>query len=223
MIAAPTRPTEEQSSQWQDEFLKLLPTIKRNARCAFRHLPSEAREEAIAEVVASTTCAYERLHERGEPHRAFGSVLCKFAVAQYHAGRRVGSPTNSRDVCSPSRHCDGETEIQQIGSPRDQRGGWREQLVDNRQTPVPIQAAFRIDFSAWLRTLEKRDRRISLGLARGDRTCDVAQRHDITNGRVSQLRRDLAKSWERFRGDRDFISSLAAGSTEPDRIASRRS
>jgi hypothetical protein len=56
--------------------------------------------------------------------------------------------------------------------------------------------------------LSIRDRTIALLLAVGERTSDVAQRLGITAGRVSQLRRTLARSWMDYHGfdpaDREF-------------------
>lgn len=49
-----------------------------------------------------------------------------------------------------------------------------ESLIDNRRTPVPKQAAFRIDFPRWLNGLTFRDRRIADRLAMGYSTSEVA-------------------------------------------------
>jgi hypothetical protein len=76
-------------------------------------------------------------------------------------------------------------------------------LVDNRRTPVPDQAAFRIDFPSWLSTLSARDRRIVSDLAAGERTGDVARKFDVSAGRISQMRGQLKESWEAFGGGDD--------------------
>ena len=52
-----------------------------------------------------------------------------------------------------------------------------------------------------LASLCRRDRRIAESLAIGNRTSDVAQRFDVSAGRVSQLRRELSESWKTFVGD----------------------
>lgn len=76
-------------------------------------------------------------------------------------------------------------------------------MVENDRTPVPDQAAFRIDFPQWLGTLSARDRRIVNDLATGERTGDVARKFGVSAGRVSQLRGQLKESWEEFVGDSD--------------------
>jgi DNA-directed RNA polymerase specialized sigma subunit len=59
----------------------------------------------------------------------------------------------------------------------------------------------RCDFSDWLKSLKRRDRRIAEVLAVGERTQNVAKRFKVSAGRVSQLRRELAESWRAFVGD----------------------
>ena len=55
----------------------------------------------------------------------------------------------------------------------------------------PSQAAFRLDFPAWLTTRTERDRRLAEDLMTGERTSDVSTKFGLTQGRISQLRRDF--------------------------------
>jgi hypothetical protein len=73
-----------------------------------------------------------------------------------------------------------------------------ERLRDNTLTPVPEQAAFRIDFPVWRCTRTERDRRVIDALMAGGRTRDVSQMFGLSPGRVSQLRRDFLEDWRRF-------------------------
>jgi hypothetical protein len=73
-----------------------------------------------------------------------------------------------------------------------------EALHDNTQTPPDEQCAFRIDFPAWRASRTERDRRILDDLMLGERALDVAARHGLSPGRVSQLRRELHDDWELF-------------------------
>lgn len=73
-----------------------------------------------------------------------------------------------------------------------------EALYDNAQTPVPDQVSFRLDFTAWLATLTDRDRRLICDLMLGERTADVAGKHGLSAGRVSQLRREFMADWQHF-------------------------
>ena len=70
------------------------------------------------------------------------------------------------------------------------------------KSPVPDQVAFRLDFPAWLLSLSQRDRRVVEDLLLGERTLDVARRHGLSPGRVSQLRREFLDGWRAFCGER---------------------
>jgi hypothetical protein len=171
--------------------------VEQQARIAFRDCAAEAKEEAIAEVVASAACAYRRLYECGELERAFASALVRYAVAQFRVGRRVGGRLNVHDVMSP--HCRRRkgVSVRRLSEEHD----WREMLADHpRSTPADI-AAIRIDFKSWLRTLNGRDRRIVRMLAIGETTKYVARAFCLTAGRVSQLRREFHTKWQAFIGE----------------------
>jgi hypothetical protein len=66
--------------------------------------------------------------------------------------------------------------------------------------PVPDIMSFRVNFSDWLHRLARRDRRIAESLALGNRTGEVVGWFNVTAARISQLRRELARSWRAFRG-----------------------
>ena len=77
---------------------------------------------------------------------------------------------------------------------------FREALLDNVQTPVPDQVSFRCDFPAYLETLSERDGNIALDLMTGERTSDVARKHEVSPARISQLRRRFHDGWQAYCG-----------------------
>jgi len=82
-----------------------------------------------------------------------------------------------------------------------------EAVVEDTHTPVAEQAAFRIDFPAWLKVLTKRNRRIAEALALGHGTGEVARHFRVSESRVSQLRRELCQSWQEFHGERALAAA----------------
>src|SRR4051812_4210781 len=77
---------------------------------------------------------------------------------------------------------------------------WRERLAeDNRISPAD-EAAFRLDFAAWLEGLTPRKRRIAELLAEGHEGLVVARAVGCSPGRVSQVRAELEASWREFQG-----------------------
>ncbi len=81
-------------------------------------------------------------------------------------------------------------------------------MVEDRHAGPAAVASTRIDFAAWLRILRPRERRIANVLASGETTGDVARRFDVSHGRISQIRRELKRSWGSFQGE---VEGVVAG------------
>lgn len=199
IAAARTHPTQPEARH--ELFLALLPKIRRRACMAFRHLGAEARDEAVAEVTANAYVAFDRLVERGKLDVVFATALVRFAIRQFHAGRRVGSRFTVRDVTSPAAQRRYRFCFERIDRVDPATGEWLEAVVEDAATPVADQAAFRCDFPAWLRTQSRRKQRIAEALSLGHMTSEVARRFHVSTGRVSQFRQELLASWLAFHGE----------------------
>jgi hypothetical protein len=196
------------------QFLAILPRIERHARVYFRQLSAIKKEEALADVVALAWKWFCRLVERGKDVNAFVSALATYAARAVQNGRRLCGQLKAKDVLSEraqrrhgfrveplplsTRTC--HEELNGLGGQR-QLDIYEERLQDNTRTPPDEQAAFRIDFPAWLRTRTHRDRRIINDMVVGERTMHLARRFGISPARVSQLRREYHQDWRRFTGE----------------------
>lgn len=136
------------ATDWQQRFLELLPEIRRHASFAFRTLRAEAREDAVAEAIANAFVAFKRLVDKNRSEKAHPSVLARFAARQIRAGRRVGMSLNCNDVLSRSAQLKHQLHIERIEDHNARGEAWTELTLEDRQTPVPDQAAFRCDFPA---------------------------------------------------------------------------
>lgn len=192
-----------------DQFLAILPRLRSQFYHAFRRFQPEQKEETLDEATANAFAAFVRLWNRGRQHVAKPTPLAQYAIAQWFAGRRVGTAINGQDVSSPYAQRKHRITLQRIDHCNAEEESWREAALEDRKTPVPDQAAFRIDFPEWLRQLSRRDRKIALQLARGATTSEVAERFQLTWGRVSQLRREFRESWGEFHGDQDDADATA--------------
>lgn len=208
MIAfARTLCSHKPSPTWHSGLLKMLPAIRRQARIAFRHLRSEARHDAVQEVLANATVAYARLAALGKTSVAYPSVLARFGIAQFRSGRRVGNRLNIRETLSGYAQQKKGFRVERLDKYDEDEGEWREAVVqDTRTLPVPETVAFRIDFADWLASLPRRNRRIAQSLAVGNHTGEVGRRFKVSAGRVSQLRRQLATSWKQFVSQPDNLA-----------------
>ena len=72
---------------------------------------------------------------------------------------------------------------------------WIDALVEDKRAGVPDQVAAKIDVGDWFATLTNRMKEIAKDLAFGCSTSEVAKKHGLTAGRISQMRRVLEESW----------------------------
>ena len=177
-----------------DQFLKMLPGIRRYARLALRQLRAEEREEAIQEVVAAAFCAFGRLVELGREDLAYPTPLARYALARFRSGRRVGSRYGSGDVCS-------QIAQRQRGFSLQSLTAWAEDLADNTSTPVIDQVIFRLDFPAWLGRQSRSQQKLAQFLLVGNTPAEAAQRFGVSRARICQLRGKLRASWQAFQAD----------------------
>ena len=207
MIAITKTPLSALEISENKQFLKMLPLIRYQARRAFCRVPAELRDELMAEVVAHAFCGFARLVNSGRARVAYATPLAGYAIQAVRAGRRVGTKSNARDLTSPTRNYP----IESLDALAFQQGQWCEALVEDRRTTPADIAAARIDVAAWLRSLSRRHRRIAISLARGETGTYVARQFHVSPARISQIRKCLGDSWERFQGtDVERRSSLAA-------------
>jgi DNA-directed RNA polymerase specialized sigma24 family protein len=191
----------------------MLPAICLHARICFRRLDPEAREEAVQEVLCNAMRAYVRLVELGKVDVAYPTVLARYGVAQVRDGRKVGAKLNIRDVMSPYCQRQKGVVVERLDLYDAEEDAWREILVEDRHAGPADVAATRMDFDGWLQSLPKRLRKIATVLATSETTSATARRFGVSDGRVSQIRRELYNAWRRFVGeapDADDAASATA-------------
>lgn len=187
----------------QAAFLALLPTIESVARLHFRHVRSpDAKLDHLAEAVAISWSWYCRLMRKGRDPVHFPVTFARLVARAVNSGRRLCGQERARDALSPvcqrrrgfvvAPLPDGSAMIGNL---------FDEALADNTRTPVPDQVQFRVDFPSWRMTLTRRRRVVLDAMAVGHRTRDLARTFELSQGRVSQLRRELCASWRAFCGD----------------------
>lgn len=57
-----------------------------------------------------------------------------------------------------------------------------------------------IDYQVWLASYDERKRGIAEALSLGGTTQEVARQFDVSQGRISQMRREFKRDWEQFKG-----------------------
>ena len=203
-VIAPREPINQKRSipTWHAKFLELLPGIQRYARHAFRRLSVELQADLTQEVVANCLVAFVHLVDRGKGDIAYATPLAMFAVRQVRAGRRVGSRLNIHDVSSQYAQLAKGIRLERLDHYDSKSEEWQEIVVEDRRATAADVARVRIDFQDWLQALSRRRRRIAQMLAAGEATRAVAKQFRLSDGRISQVRRELADSWLVFQGDK---------------------
>ena len=186
---------------WHQKFLDMLPLIRKYAHNAFQHLDPDGRDDAVHEVIANALVAFARLVQLGKANLAYPSVLARYGAAQFRQGRRVGNRWRVGEVLAEYAQRNKGFLVERLDRFHKESGEWLEAIVEDTQTPVPDQVAFRIDFPEWLNSQTRRNRRIAEALAVGTSTAEVAKRFNLSSGRISQLRQQFHRSWLEFQGD----------------------
>jgi hypothetical protein len=197
-----------QLASLHDKFLVLLPKIELHGRIYFRHLKPHKKEEVLQEMRALAWKWFLRLASRGKDAAEFVSVFNDFLARAVNDGRKILGREKPKDVMNQRTQKRHGFKVESLpGSDRgfnanvhghQDHDDFADRLQDNTVTPVPDQAAFRIDWRAWMKTRPERDRRIIKDLMAGDRTLDVSRKYGMSPGRVSQLRGEFHDDWKRF-------------------------
>jgi hypothetical protein len=206
-------------AECHDDFLSLRAKVERYAKFACRHLAAADRDDFVSESVAAAFQSFLRLKVRGKSPADFPSRMAAYAVLVVVDGRHL-SGTDALSQRAQRRH---GFRVESLNVSSDERKpGLNEprhadsigdSLRDNTRTLPSDQAIFRIDFRNWLNSWAPKDLAIIDDLVLGERTADVASKHRISAGRVSQKRRQFRDDWERYcdepsteENDRDFAA-----------------
>jgi hypothetical protein len=181
-------------------FLSILPRIRLHAKVYFRHVKCwHTKEDRIAETIDLAWQWFVRLARKGKDACQFPTTLASYAARAVKSGRRLCGQLKAKDVMSElaqQRHGFFVGKLPDFST--ESNNPLAEALTDNTVTPVDEQVAFRCDFPAWRSSYDHRRQLIMHALALGHRTKDVAQKFKMSQGRVSQLRREFMDDWQQF-------------------------
>lgn len=194
-------------------FLDLLPRLERQARYQFRALDPERRAEATQEAVALARKAYRDATRQGNDLAEIANGIINFSIRRVGAGRRLGGRPG-RDLLSRSAQQSHRFRVGSLSTPLP-HGGCLADAIAAEAPPVPDQVADRLDCRAWRAALPDTDRAWADDLALELGTTEAAQRHGVSPARVSQKRRELARSWTLYRTDEPSVGLLRLDDSTP--------
>jgi hypothetical protein len=200
MIAPANPKSQYDHDAVNQQYEQMLPRIRLMALRAFGDRNYELRHEMAAEVVARAYAAFVRLAQQGRGDICYAVPLALFSIKQVRSGRRMGR-SSMRDVNSPHAQLNKGISVRRLDHYDEKNAAWQEIVVeDKRSGPAEI-AATRIDFAAWLKSLDRRERRIAKVLAMGETTNAAAKKFGVSASRISQFRKALRRAWLLFQGE----------------------
>jgi len=202
-MTAPAKPfSPRRHAVLNRRFERILPRIRLMALRAFGDHDYELRHELTAEVVARAYVAFLRLARQGKAHTRYAVPLAMFSIRQVKSGRRMGSKLNIKDVSSEHAGINKGITLARLDRYNRRKAVWKEIVVEDKKSGPAEIAAMRIDFDAWLGTLDRREQRIAKTLAAGETTNATARKFGTSPSRISQMRSQLKHAWEIFQGER---------------------
>ena len=146
---------------------------------AWRRFGGECNAEELVQDAVSLAWGFSQ-QGKGTPF-----TVAKFAIRRAASGGQFSRSVRSVDHRQPHPS-------------RRRRQGFNEGKF-GADTPDPGNtAAIQIDFEAWQRTLTDRQREVLSHLERGYNTVEVAKILGCTRANISDIRRFLARKYERF-------------------------
>ena len=113
----------------------------------------------------------------------------------------MGSKLNVHDVSSQYAQQQKGFQLERLDQYDSTEDAWLEVFIEDKHSGPAEVATTKMDFTEWLKSLPYRVRRIAKLLATGEKTSIVAKKFNLSTGRISQLRRELAQSWKKFQGE----------------------
>ncbi len=168
-------------------FATHLPDMHRIASRRFCYLDPDKREEAIQNTLCLAWKFAHALFRKGRMDNPgiLKSVLW-YAIKQTKSKRTVQGKGKTKDAMDYRDRGRATFEHADLDG------------LIGRNTPVPEQVSFRVDVPAFFGTLNERQRNMAYDLAVGETTGEVAQKHGITSGAVSQFRSRFKKWFDDF-------------------------
>lgn len=175
-------------SEMKDRFLGKYQLLVNMAKRAFSHQIGDTREERIANAIGLAWKHWTNATRKAECDDSVLIGCFKWAIHQTICGRQVHFSQRINDPFQRER-TGGAAQCNVI-----------ESLIDRKASPAD-RVAFEIDTSDWLSSLSSRQRDIAIDMMAGHDTSSLAAKYNLSNGRISQLRRELHTSYVTFVGN----------------------
>ena len=196
------------------KFCELAPGISNYVRKTFRKRDPNSLDEIEQSVLVFSFETIRSLAAKGRLNDAYATVLARYGIRKHLTGRIGGIPSSSTDVLGERCRFLNRAKVEHYGLCENISDSFESEATANDgKYPIHRTVALKIDFfDTWLAKQTSKDQAIIQDLAMGYTTTEVAKAHNISMGRVSQLRKTYAESWYAFIEPKvdeiDFIDEL---------------
>lgn len=178
---------------------QVMPRVLTHARVHFGDIrDAQVREDLLQEVLFSCLIWTRFLLRRQQDSRQGPSALSERGVPDVQARPRADH-SKCHNVPLPRARSRRALRVNGIPALFEEL---HKIIADDAATPPDEQAAFRIDFSQWLRTLSEPKRLIAWELILDPKVLVVMRKFGMTRKRLRQFRRELHREWQQFHGEK---------------------
>ncbi len=193
---------------------QIYPIIRNTIPRTARPIGSEDPEELVQDATASAAEMIESMEKAGK--KPLPNSIAYYSIQRTKSGRRSYGD-NRTDVMFPGYQMDHEGSVCSMQDPIcDEDDATVGDTIASRSEDTASKVLRKIDWDAFLDTLDARKRRIVEELMLGYGTGDIARLLAVTAPRIVQLKKDIARQIKEFMGDTILIDVGQEGVWERD-------
>jgi hypothetical protein len=178
---------------------EIYPIIRNTIPRTARPMGSEDSQELVQDATASAAEMLESMEKSGR--KPLPNSIAYYSIQRTKSGRRSYGD-NRTDVMFPGYQMDHEGSLCSMQDPIcDEDDSTVGDTIASRSEDMAAKVLRKIDWDAFLDTLDARKRRIVEEMMLGYGTGDIARLLAVTAPRIVQLKRDIARKIKEFMGD----------------------
>ena len=182
---------------------QIYPIIRNTIPRTARPMGSEDHEELIQDATASAAEMIESMEKAGK--KPLPNSIAYYSIQRTKSGRRSYGD-NRTDVMFPGYQMDHEGSVCSMQDPVcDEDDATVGDTIASRSEDTASKVLRKIDWDAFLDTLDARKRRVVEEMMLGYGTGDIARLLAVTAPRIVQLKKEIAKKIKEFMGENILV------------------
>ena len=186
--------------------MQIYPIIRNTIPRKAKPMGSEDYQELVQDTTATAAAMIDAMEKSGK--KPIPSSIAYYSIQRTKSGRRSYGDSRT-DVMNPGYQMDNEGSVCSMQAPV---GGEDEDftvgdMLAARTEDISAKVLRQIDWTAFVKTLDARKRKIVEKLMLGFTTGDIARLLKVTSARIVQLKREIGEAIRKFMGDSILVDS----------------